>query len=210
MGIVSTATNALQSILGGETGLSWALSEGRAGNADTVLRTADIKSENVSIDVAEKSPVRYPVVLIYCDRLVNEQREKVQKASSDEEESRYSQRTMADLRDNLAGTKTAYALFQPWLLSKTDSGDPTKDGPTIDGKIQKGLEELETAYAAVDGDAIPQPPATWSAENPSAADLATPFGKLYSVVEEAVDPANTESVVAQMDLAAAALGFPQL
>ncbi len=142
--------------------------------------------------------------------LVNEQREKVQKASSDEEESRYSQRTMADLRDNLAGTKTAYALFQPWLLSKTDSGDPTKDGPTIDGKIQKGLEELETAYAAVDGDAIPQPPATWSAENPSAADLATPFGKLYSVVEEAVDPANTESVVAQMDLAAAALGFPQL
>ena len=142
--------------------------------------------------------------------LVNEQREKVQKASSDEEESRYSQRTMADLRDNLAGTKTAYALFQPWLLSKTDSGDPTKDGPTIDGKSQKGLEELETAYAAVDGDAIPQPPATWSAENPSAADLATPFGKLYSVVEEAVDPANTESVVAQMDLAAAALGFPQL
>ena len=76
MGIMSTATNALQSILGGETGLSWALSEGRAGNADTVLRTADIKSENVSIDVAEKSPVRYPVVLIYCDRLVNEQREK--------------------------------------------------------------------------------------------------------------------------------------
>lgn len=142
--------------------------------------------------------------------LVNEQREKVQKASSDEEESRYSQRTMADLRDNLAGTKTAYALFQPWILSRTDAADPTKDGPTIDGKIQDGLAKLSAAYAAVDGDAIPQPPATWSAENPSAADLATPFGQLYSVVQESVDPSNTESVVAQMDLAAAALGFPQL
>ncbi len=142
--------------------------------------------------------------------LVNEQREKVQKASSDEEESRYSQRTMADLRDNLAGTKTAYALFRPWILSKTDANDPAKDGPTIDDKIQKGLEKLEKAYAAVDGDAIPQPPATWSAENPSAADLATPFGELYSVVEASVDPTDPESIVAQMDLAAAALGFPVL
>ncbi len=142
--------------------------------------------------------------------LVNEQREKVQKASSDEEESRYSQRTMADLRDNLAGTKTAYALFRPWILSKIDAKDPTKDGPTIDGKIQKGLEKLEKAYAAVEGDAIPQPPATWSAESPSAADLATPFGELYGAVEASVDPTDPESIVAQMDLAAAALGFPAL
>ena len=44
---------------------------------------------------------------------MNEQREKVVKASTaTEEESRYAQRTMADIRDNLAGTKNAYALFQ--------------------------------------------------------------------------------------------------
>ena len=141
--------------------------------------------------------------------LVNEQREKVNKASSDEEESRYSQRTMADLRDNLAGTKTAYAFFQPWILSKTDAADPTKDGPTIDAKILKGLADLDSAYSKVDGDAIPAPPDTWSAENPSDADLMTPFGQLYTVVQTSVDPANPESVVAQMDLAAKALGFPQ-
>src|SRR5262249_55980189 len=53
--------------------------------------------------------------------LMNEQREKVVKASSNEEESRYAQRTMADLRDNLAGTKKAYPAFQAWILSKSST-----------------------------------------------------------------------------------------
>jgi len=139
--------------------------------------------------------------------LVAEQREKVQKASTDEEESRYSQRTMADLRDNLAGSKAVYAMFQPWLLSKTNPDDPTKDGPTIDAKIVAGLEKLDKAYSEVDGDAIPLPPATWSAENPSAEDLATPFGKLYQVVVETVDPTLDDSVVAQMTLASDVLAL---
>src|SRR6185503_10193078 len=72
--------------------------------------------------------------------LVNEQREKVQKAASSEEESRYSQRTMDDLRNNLIGTRAVYAVFQPWILAKSDSADPKKDGKTIDGKIQKGFD----------------------------------------------------------------------
>ena len=41
--------------------------------------------------------------------LMNEQQEKVNKASSGEEESRYSQRTMDDLRENLLGTTNIYA-----------------------------------------------------------------------------------------------------
>lgn len=133
--------------------------------------------------------------------LVAEQREKVQKASSDEEESRYSQRTMADLRDNLAGTKTVYSLFQPWILSKSDANDPTNDGATIDAKILAGFAKLDAAYSKVEGDAIPQPPATWSAENPSAADLATPFGELYQAVVGAVDPTLDDSIVTQMTYA---------
>lgn len=140
--------------------------------------------------------------------LMNEQREKVVKASSNEEESRYSQRTMADLRDNLLGSKAAYALFQPWILSK-QSTDPRKDGKTIDAKILKGFAALDAAYGAVTGPAIPEPPATWSAEMPSAKDLETPFGRLYSSVHAAVDPASSDSVVAQMNDAAALLGFPE-
>ncbi len=141
--------------------------------------------------------------------LMNEQREKVQKASSNEEESRYSQRTMADLRDNLSGTKVAYAFFQPWITAKASPGVPSRDGRTIDGAIEAGFAALDQAYRRVDGDAIPQPPATWSAEAPSAAGLATPFGELYTVVDRAVDPNTASSVVAQMSDAATVLGFPE-
>ena len=140
--------------------------------------------------------------------LVNEQREKVQKASSNEEESRYSQRTMVDLRDNLLGTRTVYGLFKPWIDAKHDA-DATKDGPTINGNIDAGLTKLDAAYMMVSGDAIPEPPTTWSAENPTAADLKTPFGVLYTQVNAAVDPADGGSIVSQMNDAATVLGFPQ-
>ena len=69
------------------------------------------------------------------------------KASTSEEESRYSQRTMTDLRDNLAGTKTAYAVFQPWLLSKTNGG------ADLDRDILAGFGRLDAAYSQVQGDA---------------------------------------------------------
>jgi iron uptake system component EfeO len=135
--------------------------------------------------------------------LVQEQREKVQKAASNEEESRYSQRTMADLRDNLEGSRKVYAMFRPWLLSKPE-------GAAIDAKIQAGFDALGAAYDAVKGAAIPEPPATWSAESPSAADLATPFGRLYTAVRAAVDPADAASTAAQLDAAAGLLGLADL
>jgi iron uptake system component EfeO len=132
--------------------------------------------------------------------LMNEQREKVVKAASDEEESRYSQRTMADIRDNLEGTRLIYALFRDYVRSK-------ENGATLDANIIAGFDALDVAYGLVDGDAFPLPPATWSSENPSPADLATPFGQLYQSVDDAADPNNEASVVNQMNLAADALGF---
>lgn len=74
MGIVTNAALALQSMLAGETGLSWALAEGTSRMPE--LSPTDIRVENISVDVAEKSPIRYPVVFIYCERLINTQREK--------------------------------------------------------------------------------------------------------------------------------------
>ncbi|MEO6418738.1 MAG: EfeM/EfeO family lipoprotein [Polyangiaceae bacterium] len=139
--------------------------------------------------------------------LMAEQREKVTKASTNEEESRYSQRTMADIRDNLDGTTVIYGLFQPWIKAKTSS-DPTKDGTAIDAKILAGFDGLKMAYAAVQGDAIPQPPSTWSAQAPSAQDLQTPFGVLYTKVKAEVDPNADGSVVFEMNSAAGLLGFP--
>ena len=132
--------------------------------------------------------------------LMNEQHEKVNKASTGQEESRYSRMTLADIHSNLAGTKTIYALFQPWILSKSN-------GSASDTGITKGFEELQAAYDANPGDTIPAPPATWSA-TPSPEDLATPFGKLFQAVTVAVDPARDGSVVFEMNEAAGVMGLP--
>jgi iron uptake system component EfeO len=133
--------------------------------------------------------------------LMNEQAEKVNKAATQEEESRYAQRTLADLHANLDGTILAYDLFKPWIVSKAD-------GVTIDGKIQAGFQALRAAYDKYPGDAIPQPPATWSSQNPTPADLDTDFGKLFTAVQEAANPARAGSIVEQMNAAAKLLGFP--
>ena len=135
--------------------------------------------------------------------LMNEQHEKVNKAATGEEESRYSQKTLADLRANLVGTSKIYALFQPWITSK-------EGGDHVDGEIQAGFATLETAYDAIDGEAIPAPPETWSSTNPTEEDLKTPFGKLFLTVSDAVDPERDGSVVFEMSEAADLLGFPEL
>jgi iron uptake system component EfeO len=132
--------------------------------------------------------------------LMNEQREKVDKASTDEEESRYAQTTMADIRHNLEGTQIVYALFQPWIRSKNG-------GTAVDASIQQGLADLQALYDTIPGDAIPQPPATWSSENPTETDLQAPFGMLYQGVEAAVDPNQPDSIVAHMNQAATLLKF---
>lgn len=134
--------------------------------------------------------------------LMNEQREKIVKAASAEEESRYAQRTMADIRDNLTGTKNAYELFRPWV--KTKAG-----GEGADLHVENAFGELAQAYAQVTGDAVPTPPATWSSESPSATDLQTAFGKLYTAVFHAVDPNQAGSAVDGMNEVAKKLGFPQ-
>jgi len=134
--------------------------------------------------------------------LMNEQREKVNKAASEEEESRYAQRTMADIRDNLAGTVKIYALFEPWLLSK-DGGE------AINADVHAAFDALDAAYDEVSGDAIPQPPKDWSAETPSKEDLATPFGALYSAVQASVNPNVEGSAVDGMNRAAVKLGFAE-
>lgn len=141
--------------------------------------------------------------------LMNEQQEKVNKAATGEEESRYSQRTMTDLRDNLAGTEKIYKIFSSWLKTKTNATDPSMDGPTIDTKIMAGFATLEALYAETSGEAIPQPPDSWSAENPSDADLATDFGKLYSSIHAAVAHDDPNSIVYNMNQAATIFGFDQ-
>ncbi len=140
-------------------------------------------------------------------QLTAEQREKVNNASNNLEESRYSQATLRDLRDNLAGTRAIYALFAPWL--KTKSQGDLKRGEELDAHIVAGFDALDAAYAEVPGDAIPPPPATWSAETPKAEDLDTPFGRLYTKVRDATDSTKADSLVSQLAEAGVLMGFPK-
>jgi iron uptake system component EfeO len=135
--------------------------------------------------------------------LMNEQKEKVTKAGLDQEESRYSQRTMDDLRQNLAGTTSIYAVFSPWIKSKAGGSD-------VDAKVNASFKDLRTIYnnPQYAGDAFPKPPADWSDVTPSASDLMTPFGQLYTAVDSAVDATKPDSAVSEMNDAAALCGLP--
>lgn len=133
--------------------------------------------------------------------LAIEQVEKVDKAASGQEESRYAQTTMRDIRANIAGCREAYELFRPWALSRPG-------GDAADRRVGQAFARLDAAYASVSGDGIPQPPATWSGLEPRAADLATPFGQLFSAVRREVDPKTDGSLVAALGEVAARIGLP--
>jgi hypothetical protein len=136
--------------------------------------------------------------------LMNEQKEKVTKAGLHQEESRYSQRTMDDLRYNLGGTTDIYAIFQPWIQSK-------QGGAAVDTKVEASFQALKTIYDSSQfaGDAFPKPPGDWSDVTPSAANLKTPFGQLYEAVDTAVDATKNGSAVFEMNAAAGLCGLPE-
>ncbi len=134
---------------------------------------------------------------------IEEQVEKADRAATGEEESRYSQITLADMRANLEGGQKTYEAFAPWLLT-------TANGKDLDARIRAGFARLQSAYDAISGDALPPVPSTWSSQNPSAADQATPFGVLFMRIRAEADPKTAGSLVSDMNLAADALGIPQL
>lgn len=133
--------------------------------------------------------------------LMGEQQEKVELAASGEEESRYAQATLQDLRHNLTGTRKAYEVFRPWIQSKAG-------GAERDARIQAGFAKLEAAYGRISGDAFPPRPEGWSSRSPKPEHLSTPFGQLFVAVQEAVDPLKEGSLVWEMNQVAKLLGFP--
>jgi iron uptake system component EfeO len=135
--------------------------------------------------------------------LMQAQEEKVNLAAEQQEESRYSQRTMSDLRHNLSGTTDIYGLFTDWLSTKAN-------GLAINAEVEQALDMLGQIYGAVDGAAIPDPPPGWDSTMVSPADQQTPFGMLYRAVLQAIDLNRTGSVLDAMNHAAKSLGLSQL
>jgi iron uptake system component EfeO len=133
--------------------------------------------------------------------LTNEQLEKVDRAATGREESRYAQTTLRDLRANRAGCLAAYHLFQPWLLARGRS--------ELDAQVMAGFERLEQAYGALPGAAIPRPPSAWSSLAPKAEHLSTPFGALFNVVRRETDDQQPGSLSHSLMSVADALGLPK-
>lgn len=133
--------------------------------------------------------------------LTAEQLEKVDRASTGREESRYAQSTMRDLRANREGCLQAYNIFRPWLLARGRSD--------LDERARAGFERLKATYDAVPGIAIPRPPQEWSSLQPKAEHASTPFGQLFKVVSHETDEKQQTSLAATLMSVADALGLPK-
>lgn len=134
---------------------------------------------------------------------MSEQVEKVNKAATGEEESRYAEFTLTDMRENVAGGRATYGAFQKWLLAK-------EGGAAFDAKIVAGLDRIEAKYMALEGDALPPVPESWSSEAPTDEQLATPFGELFELLEAESDAERESSLVYVMLQSADLLGIAKL
>ena len=125
---------------------------------------------------------------------MEEQIEKVENAATAQDESRYAQRTLADMRANLEGGEKVYAAFSEWV--KADAGED------VDTKIMAGFRAIARAYEANKGEAIPAVPDGFDVDDPSDADLDTPYGKLFHLLETEADTDSKSSLASLMRQAA--------
>lgn len=135
---------------------------------------------------------------------IREQVEKVEKAATGEEESRYAQYTLADMRANIAAGRTTYLAFQEWLLTK--GGDAGK----TDQRILEGFTRIEDALKENTSDALPAVPEAWSSDMPTAEQLNTPFGQLFSIIRNESNGESEGSLAYDMNLSADTLGIDPL
>jgi iron uptake system component EfeO len=134
---------------------------------------------------------------------LHEQIEKIDLASSSEDESRYAQNTLADMRANLQGGLDTFELFRSWLLS-------VKGSDALARQIEARFAAIKAAYDAIPGSALPPEPAGYNPDMPSASDATTPYGQLRALLATEADPMRDGSIVNSMDQAADAMGIHQL
>src|SRR5687767_536822 len=74
----SAATGFLARVLRGETGVNSRIGELRAANIELpAINGVEILRQHVSAEIAERAGnIRYPVAHVYCEKVVNQLREK--------------------------------------------------------------------------------------------------------------------------------------
>ncbi|HJL18233.1 MAG TPA: imelysin family protein [Sandaracinaceae bacterium LLY-WYZ-13_1] len=131
-----------------------------------------------------------------------EQLEKVTLAATGEDESRYSEATLADMRANLEGGRAIYGAFDEWVRAE--------GGEDVDARVQAGFDRIDAAYAPIEGDALPPVPEGWNPDEPDPAHLETEYGQLWSLLTFESDPRAEGSLVSDMNEAAELIGIPLL
>ena len=153
-----------ESSMPGYAPAAWPASDPQAATFKTGLCQRLVDDTQTLLDQWQSRVIDLGTVFSGLTGQMSAQSEKVSVAANQQEESRYSQTTMIDLRSNLAGTRAIYALFEPWLATKTY-------GTTLDANVLDAFARLDRTYSNVAGDDIPEPPPTW-ATNPTTPDDA--------------------------------------
>jgi iron uptake system component EfeO len=134
---------------------------------------------------------------------IQEQIDKVTRVAQGDDESRYSQRTLADMRANLEGGRMTYATFRNWLRVRPN-------GVALDTAITAGFARVQALYDDNATDTLPPVPSGFDPTAPTPAQLATPYGKIFAGLSVESNPDLTDSLVGQMNAAADALRIPRL
>jgi iron uptake system component EfeO len=157
---------------------------------DTAKMRDDFKATGLEADTAFRGMIGS----------MKEQSEKTTKAASGEDESRYAQTTLDDMRANLAGARAVYDAFKSWIRATGDKSTT----------IEARFKTVSDAYAKVQGPALPEVPVTFDPEDPSAEDLKTPYGVLWTLLQDETNPDSADSLVSVMNTAADDMKLPEL
>ncbi len=190
-----------EALIAGSAQAAWPTSDPQAAEFKNGLCQRLVTDTQALLDQWKTKTIDLAAVFSGLTGLISSQSEKVGLAAVDQQESRYSQTTMTDLRSNLDGTRQVYDLFETWLGTKVY-------GTTLDMNARAAFDRLEGQYNSIAGNAIPDPPPDWT-NPPSAADTVTPFGALYIAVTNETDPTRSGSAVDTMNRVALALGLPE-
>ena len=121
--ISTAAVSALSDLLSGPNGLPdriAALTESAASQNVPPLSSGDIAARHVAADLAEKtSGVRYPSVHVYCEKVVNELREKFRRFSG-------TANLVVDIRVSHEHMEPLQAMLQTYAEAVTDVLDSNR------------------------------------------------------------------------------------
>ena len=179
----------------GDVAEARAFSEGLCARLVRDVRTMERQLAPLALDA--------PTAFRGIQGSVEEQAEKVLLGATGQDESRYARHTLADMRANLEGGRAVLAGFDGLLRA-------SEGGAARLAALDAGFAQLERAYAALEGDALPDVPEGFDPDAPSEAHLATAYGRLFTLLSRASDPDADGSPAAALLAAGDALGIAPL